>query len=287
MVEVTGGRFWKPYAQIADGSADASGTDTAGDGGIPAGMDPGLYEYRPPIDLSNPRLRSLAAALAPAYVRVSGTWANTVYLPADGEDASTSPPGFSSVLRRDEWAGVVAFADAVGAGIVTSMSVGTGSRDDDGAWAPVQAQRLLDLTADLGGVIVGAEFFNEPTMASMGGAPDGYDAAAFARDHRLFCRFVHDQAPDWLVLGPGSVGESASGGLGLTYGSAGVLPTEDLLTALGEGSSQVELDRLPFTTTGRHRLAVPARGCRAHPRRRPSPRSGSPASTTRWPSMSV
>jgi len=42
-------------------------------------MNPNLYEYRPPIDLSNPRLRKLAAALGPAYLRVSGTWANTVY----------------------------------------------------------------------------------------------------------------------------------------------------------------------------------------------------------------
>ena len=44
-------------------------------------MNPGLYEYRPPLDLMNPRLRKLAAALGPAYVRVSGTWANTTYLP--------------------------------------------------------------------------------------------------------------------------------------------------------------------------------------------------------------
>ena len=40
-------------------------------------MSPDLYQYRPPIDLSNARLRKLAAALGPAYVRVSGTWANT------------------------------------------------------------------------------------------------------------------------------------------------------------------------------------------------------------------
>ena len=42
-------------------------------------MNPDLYEYRPPIDLTNARLRKLAAALGPAYVRVSGTWANTTY----------------------------------------------------------------------------------------------------------------------------------------------------------------------------------------------------------------
>lgn len=55
MVEVTGGRFWAPY-------------------GGPAGK---VYRQRPPMDLANPRLRQLARLLAPAYVRVSGTWANT------------------------------------------------------------------------------------------------------------------------------------------------------------------------------------------------------------------
>ena len=39
MVEVTGGRFWKPYgSQTSGGNSD-------------------LYQYRPPIDLTAPRLR--------------------------------------------------------------------------------------------------------------------------------------------------------------------------------------------------------------------------------------
>ena len=73
MLEVTGGMFWKPYGRASNdrtgGAPDKSG--------VPAGMDADLYEYRPPIDLSNGKLRKLAAALGPAYVRVSGTWANT------------------------------------------------------------------------------------------------------------------------------------------------------------------------------------------------------------------
>src|ERR1700733_3896201 len=74
MIEVTGGRFWKPYSSKPDAqpaSPPRSGSNT------PPGMDPNLYEYRPPIDLADARLRKLAAALAPAYLRVSGTWANT------------------------------------------------------------------------------------------------------------------------------------------------------------------------------------------------------------------
>src|SRR5262245_36016117 len=70
MVEVTGGHFWRPYADRRKPSkAD----------GFPTGRDPAMYAHRKPIDLANPRLRKLAAALGPAYLRVSGTWANTTY----------------------------------------------------------------------------------------------------------------------------------------------------------------------------------------------------------------
>ena len=74
-VEVTGGRFWKPFPK----PGDPKPVDEKPNAAItaPGGMDPSLYEYRAPIDLSNKRLRKLAAALGPAYVRVSGTWMNS------------------------------------------------------------------------------------------------------------------------------------------------------------------------------------------------------------------
>src|SRR5262245_43943307 len=87
MVEVTGGRFWKPYAAGSPPLPAATATPPSG---APAGLDPALFAYRPPIDLENARLRRLAAALGPAYVRVSGTWANSVYFP-ESEEAPTSP----------------------------------------------------------------------------------------------------------------------------------------------------------------------------------------------------
>ena len=76
-VEVTGGRFWKPFAKAGTPKLVEEKSHVASS--APAGMDPSLYEYRPPIDLSNPRLRKLAAALGPAYLRVSGTWMNSTY----------------------------------------------------------------------------------------------------------------------------------------------------------------------------------------------------------------
>lgn len=186
MVEVTGGRFWAPY----DGNTGET------------------YRMRGPFDLSSPRLRYLARALAPAYMRVSGTWANTTYLPAEGEDIGEPPEGFNQLLTRDQWRGLVDFSIAVGAPITTSMAVGEGARDADGVWTTEQAQRLADLTREAGGEIAAVEFINEPNAAAMGGLPDDYDVDAYIRDFDIFAAWMKRALPDALIVGPGGVGES-------------------------------------------------------------------------------
>src|SRR5258707_2332020 len=69
MVEITGGRFWKPYRSLP-AAPSAPSADT------PRDQDSNLFQYRSPIDLTAIRLLKLAAALWPAYLRVSGTRAN-------------------------------------------------------------------------------------------------------------------------------------------------------------------------------------------------------------------
>ena len=202
MVEVTGGRFWKPY-------------------GANAPKDSDLYAYRPPIDLTSPRLRTLAAALAPAYVRVSGTWANATFFADTDPPPALPPAGFNGILTRQQWRGVVDFSQAVGAEIVTSVAVSPGARDAAGNWAPDQARRLLDYTRSVGGTIAAAEFMNEPDLAAMGGAPPGYDATAYGRDFKLFRAFVKENFPATRILGPGVAGEATS--------------ASDLLVASGPG----------------------------------------------------
>src|ERR1700719_5364945 len=228
MVEVIGGRFWKPYGSTTNKSKAQE--PAPHEGFTPAGIDPNLYRYRATIDLSNSRLRKLAAALSPAYVRVSGTWANSAYF-QDSENAApaNAPSGFSGVLTREEWRGVIDFSHAVNAEIVTSVATGQGPRDAQGVWTSDQARHLFDYTKSIGGKIAATEFMNEPTYAAMGGAPKGYDAASYGRDVAAFRTFLRKTAPDTLFVGPGSVGE---GPFAMPMGG-GVLKSEDLLHAAG------------------------------------------------------
>src|SRR5438477_4601980 len=156
MLEVTGGKFWRPYGPELDAilreSRRAPAASSTAD--TPAGMDPRLYQYRPPIDLTNARLRKLAAALGPAYLRVSGTWANTVYFHDADTPAPANPPqGFKGVLTRPQWKGVFDFAHAVNASVTTSFAISGGARDAAGVWTPHQARKLLAYTKAVGGEI--------------------------------------------------------------------------------------------------------------------------------------
>jgi len=222
MVEVTGGRFWKPYAAKAEEKQPS--------GNQPAGLDSSLFQYRQPIDLSNARLRKLAAALGPAYVRVSGTWANATYFQNSDDPAPAKPPkGFNGVLTRQQWKGVVDFTNAVNARLVTSFATSTGTRDAAGLWTPEQARQIVAYTKSLGGSIAAAEFMNEPNMPEGAATPKGYDAAAYGRDIAVFRAFAKETLPDMVFLGPGAAGE----GTLIVPGAMRLLTSVDLMTATG------------------------------------------------------
>ncbi len=242
MVEVTGGRFWKPYASK---TADAAPAPNANQ---PVGMDPSLYEYRAPINLSVPRLRKLAAALGPAYVRVSGTWANTTFFQdADGPAPATPPEGFKAVLTQGQWKGVLDFAKASNAEVVTSFAFGAGTRDASGIWTPAQADKFLAFTQSAGSRIAAAEFMNEPTFAALGGAPAGYDAKAYARDFAVFKPFLKARSPNTILLGPGGVGE---GGM-LAPASMKTISSADILAALGsQAATDPAFDAISYHSYG-------------------------------------
>ncbi len=183
MAEVTGGNFWKPYGSPAEGGNKA---------------------YRGPIDLDSPKLRQLAAALAPAYVRYSGTWANATWF-ADSENVpATAPAGFDTVLTRKQWRSAVDFARKVDARILTSFATSPGTRDSSGVWQTDVAARWLAYTHEIGGEIAAAEYVNEPSMLNLIQPPEGYTSADYRRDYARFVRWIRKASPRTLVLAPGT-----------------------------------------------------------------------------------
>jgi hypothetical protein len=170
-------------------------------------------------------LRRLTAALSPAYLRVSGSWANATYF-TDTEPAPVSPPaGFDGVLTRQQWRGVVDFARAVDARIVTSFAVSPGVRDADGIWTPDQARRRLDDARSFGDSVAATEFMNEPDLAATNGAPKGYNAEAYGRDFRIFRSLASQSFPGMMILGPGTVGETPSSDTPSGMSAASLLAT--------------------------------------------------------------
>ena len=238
MAEVIGGNFWKPYTSgsIAEMMAKAKAPLRAGASGsttpTQVGVDTAIYQARPPIDLTNARLRRLAEALGPAYVRVSGSWANSVYFhDADTPAPTTAPAGFTGVLTRPEWKGVVDFSRVVNAQLVSSFAISAGARDAAGVWTPVQARKLIAYTKAIGGAIVAAEMFNEPDMPTYAGAPAGYAAESYAKDFAVFEPFIRSAAPDMRIVGPGSVWEGILMPLAGSAAMPGNVTTEAMLTA--------------------------------------------------------
>jgi heparanase 1 len=193
MSHLTGGETWRSYDSAQqDGKSDAPKDFAA------------VREPRPPADLSNPRLRTLAAALGPFYVRYGGTTSNSVYFQDDDElRLAKAPEGYSVVLTRTAWKGGLEFAKAVDAKVVTGFTVSSGVRDSSGAWTPRIAAPWLAYTRAIGGEIYAAELFNEPNAPEPGRMPKGQSASDFARDFAAFRSFMDQAAPNMKLAGPG------------------------------------------------------------------------------------
>jgi heparanase len=132
------------------------------------------------------------------------------------------------VLTRKEWKAVIDFVRAVNGELVTSFATSVGTRNAQGVWTPKEASLWLAYTKAAGGRIAAAEFMNEPTYASMAGAPKAYNAVDYGRDVALFGPWLKQNSSGTVFLGPGSVGE---GPFAIEMG--GMLHSENLLKATG------------------------------------------------------
>lgn len=191
---LTGGETWKAYDALPKEGA-------AGAGGFAA-----VREARAAADLGNPRLRTLTRALAPLYIRYSGTTANSVYFhDGDGPPPAKVPDGFTVLLTRAAWKGAVDFARSVDAKIVTSFANSQGVRDGTGKWTPRMAAPWLAYSRSIGGEIYAAELWNEPNAPEPPRVLKGVEAGDYARDFAAFRSFMKQAAPRVRLAGPGDV----------------------------------------------------------------------------------
>ena len=218
MTEVTGGTFWKAYTD-----AQVEGTEE-----FPPIKDwltamGKLQQWYDPIDTTNPRLIKLAKDLGPAWVRVSGTWANKTYYDFDNKYEGKVPEGFQNVLTKQQWLNLLDFVRAIGGKLLVSIANCPGIHAADEPIPFDQADLLFRTSKEYGVPISAAEFTNEPNMMEVSGLPKGYTAADHARDHDLFGAWLRENYPECLFVGPCTVGDidinmggdqSAGGGIG-------------------------------------------------------------------------
>ena len=223
MTEVTGGTFWKAYTP--EQIAGTEKFDVGGAGNIVEAMA-SLMQVYPPIDLYNEKLRKLANELGPVWVRVSGTWATKTYYAFDGEE---TPEGYQNALSKEQWIGVLDFVKAIGAKLLISVANCEGLHKAEEPWNPSQVEKIFALTKEYGATIDAVEFTNEPNMLDITGFPPNYTAENYVRDEDLFHRWVRDNYPGTLIVGPCNTGgamgdeekqgEFAGGGVELLAGN--------------------------------------------------------------------
>ena len=215
MTEVTGGTFWKAYTpeQIA-------GTEKFPPIASMAELG-GLMQWYDPIESTNPRLRKLAREFGPAWVRVSGTWATKTYY--DFEGTGVVPEGYQNRMTKEQWINILDFVDAVGAKLLISVANCEGLHHTDEPWNPSQAEKIFNLSIEHGHPIGAVEFTNEPNMMEGTGFPAGYKPEHFRRDQDLFHKWVKENHPNTLIVGPCTTdGNALKMGPGDAKGGAGI-----------------------------------------------------------------
>ena len=193
MAEVTGGTFWKEYTKAQIRGEEPYQAEESADSAMQ------VYD---PVNLYENTLRTLAKALGPCYIRVSGSWCTTTYVDPDGETDGKIPEGYQNILTREQWIGVLDFVRAVEGKLLVSAANCEGNHRAHEPWDSRQMVRLLDFSRAYGVPVEAAEFTNEPNGYNMTGTPKGYSPEDFGRDQDSFFRLLQEDYPEITTVGP-------------------------------------------------------------------------------------
>jgi heparanase 1 len=180
--QVVGGKFWAPV-----------------DAGGPA-QQPVV-----PYDFTRPKLRALAQALGPAYLRIGGTAADSVYYDMSDAPVASAPSPYLYVLTRATWDAVNAFATAAGMRVLFTLNAGPGPRDGQVAWKADNARALVAYTANAGYDVALWELGNEVNAFPLTeGLMSGVTPQQFAADVAVAKDLVGASTPAALLGAPSS-----------------------------------------------------------------------------------
>lgn len=174
--QVAGGEFWDPTGGVDPGAVEGGSAIVA------------------PYEFDRPELRERVAPLAPFLLRLGGTESDQLVYKAAGQQ-----PGPGETLLTDEqWDDAMAFASAVDADVLVTLSAT--HRTAAGTWDPAPARALIRRSVAAGDPVVGWALGNEPNYFTVNyGGPTPEQLAA---DYEVFAGVVHELDPDALILGP-------------------------------------------------------------------------------------
>jgi heparanase len=182
--QVVGGHWW-----------------SAGEGST-GGVGAGLTE---PYDFTRPRLRRMAAPLAPAILRVGGSEADVLYYDMAAQPVAQAPEPFEFVFTRAHWDAIQAFTGQLGFDLMFTLNAGPSARDVDGAWTSEHARRLLGYARDQGSPVAAWELGNEINGYVVFHGPEHMvTGAQYAADLGVLAELVADEGLEAPVMGPSS-----------------------------------------------------------------------------------
>ncbi len=101
-----------------------------------------------PYDFSRPKLRLLAKALAPAYLRIGGSEADVVAYDLTDDPPEDAPEPFEFVFSKQRWDAVNQFAMDMGFEVFFTLNAGPGCRNEDKSWNPECAREWMQYTRE-------------------------------------------------------------------------------------------------------------------------------------------
>jgi heparanase 1 len=177
-------------------------------------------QVKPPYDFTRPALRKLAAALAPATLRIGGTAADTVYYDLGPSPAAAPPMPYGLELTRALWDGIASFAKDLGFDILFTLNAGPSARDTNNAWVADNAATLLAYATSRGDPVAVWELGNEVNgYPFVYGPSSKVTADQYAADFAKARALVDATSPGAKLAGPASAFWPLSGEI------AGILPS--------------------------------------------------------------